>query len=246
MSYNQATVRLGLGIGVGPLFRLMEQLGVAPGSAPHPAVFLGSISLTPLQVAQLYQPLAAEGYSTSLKAISEVIDSRGNSAGRYPMRLRPIRDREALALLDFALRHAVTDGTASSLSWRMPQDPGIRGKTGTTNDRRDAWFVGYTSDWLGVVWVGRDDNQPAGIGGGTGAIPVWAELFRHLPASGHQRTWPDGIEWYWVDWPAPRLSAEDCPGARALPFAAGSQPSDLSPCLNNDEPGERRRRFWRR
>lgn len=245
-SYNLATVRVGLDVGLPGLYRLMNQLGLEVEANSHPSALLGAVDLTPLQVTQLYQPLAADGFSTPLRSITAVVDSSGQAIGRYPLRLRPIREREALALVNYSLEQAVREGTGASLGTRLGRDLSVAGKTGTTNDRRDAWFVGYTSDWLGVVWVGRDDNQPAGIGGGTGAIPVWAELFRHLPASGHQRTWPDGIEWYWVDWPAPRLSAEDCPGARALPFAAGSQPSDLSPCLNNDEPGERRRRFWRR
>ena len=239
MSYNQATVRLGLEIGVAPLLRLMEQLGVVPGAQPHPSVFLGAVSLTPMQVAQLYQPLAAEGYSTSLKAISEVIDSRGRPIGRYPMQMRPIREREALALLDFALRHAVTDGTARGLGSMLAEDPGIRGKTGTTNDRRDAWFVGYTREWLGVVWVGRDDHAPTGIGGASGAMPVWAELFSSLPVRSYSPGWPEGIEWYWIDWPSPLLAREACAGAVAIPFAAGSQPDELSPCMD-DDPSPRR------
>ena len=243
MSYNQATVRLGLEIGVAPLLRLMEQLGVVPGTDPHPSVFLGSVSLTPMQVAQLYQPLAAEGYSTTLKAISEVVDADGRSIGRYPMRLRPIREREALSLLDFALRHAITDGTGRSLPALMAHDPGIRGKTGTTNDLRDAWFVGYTREWLGVVWVGRDDHAPAGIGGASGAMPVWADLFSSLPLRTYSPGWPEGIEWYWVDWPAPLLARESCEGAIAIPFTAGSQPTELSPCMDEDS---RRRPFWRR
>ncbi|QOC21893.1 penicillin-binding protein 1B [Wenzhouxiangella sp. AB-CW3] len=243
MSHNQATVRLGLEIGVAPLLRLLEQLGVVPGTDPHPSVFLGSLSLSPLQITQLYQPLAAEGYSTPLKGISEVVDAEGQSIGRYPMRLRPIREREALALLDFALRRVVTHGTGRSLANLLPEDPGIRGKTGTTNDRRDAWFVGYTRDWLGVVWVGRDDHAPAGIGGASAALPVWAELFAGLPARSGQAGWPEGIEWYWIDWPEPLLASESCDGAQAVPFAAGSQPEALSPCMNADTG---RRPFWRR
>ncbi len=243
MSYNQATVRLGLEIGVAPLLRLMEQLGVVPGTDPHPSVFLGAVSLTPMQVTQLYQPLAAEGYSTTLKAIGEVVDANGRSIGRYPMRLRPIRDREALSLLDFGLRHAITDGTGRSLSGMIANDPGIRGKTGTTNDRRDAWFVGYTRDWLGVVWVGRDDHAPAGIGGASSALPVWAELFAALPMRDYSPGWPEGVEWYWIDWPAPLLARESCAGAVAIPFVAGSQPTELSPCMDE---GSRRRPFWRR
>ena len=245
-SLNQATVALGLEVGLTPLFRLLRQLGVEPGKDPHPSAFLGALDLSPLQVAQLYQPLAAEGYSTALRAINQVTDAGGGELARYPMRIRPIRDREALALLDFALREAVTSGTAASLSWRLPADIGARGKTGTTNDRRDAWFVGYTRDWLGVVWTGRDDNAPAAISGSATALPIWAELFSGLPVSSGARPWPEGIDWYWIDWPSPLLASEDCPGARALPFMADSQPSLYSACMNAADPAPGNRRWWRR
>ncbi|NEZ04656.1 penicillin-binding protein 1B [Wenzhouxiangella sp. XN201] len=230
-SYNQATVRLGLEIGVDALFALMRQLGVEPGRDAHPSAFLGAVELSPLQVAQLYQPLAAEGYSAAVRGIREVVDSDGEVIGRYPPRLKPLAEREALALLDFALRRVVTDGTGRSLSSHLPQDPGVRGKTGTTNDRRDAWFVGYTGDWLGVVWAGRDDNQPAAVGGANTALPVWAELFAALPLRQVRRGWPDSIEWFWIDWPEPILADEDCPNAVAIPFLAGSQPETFSDCI---------------
>lgn len=230
-SYNQATVNLGMQVGVGPLFRLLRQLGVEVDAAPHPSALLGAIELTPLEVAQLYQPLAADGYSAPLRSITAVVDRRGEPVGRYPLTLKPIRERRALALVNYALEEVVREGTAAGLSARLERQLSVAGKTGTTNDRRDAWFVGYTPDWLGVVWVGRDDNRPAGIGGASTAMPVWAALFRQLPVELERRSWPDGIEWYWIDWPEPLLAVEACEGARALPFIAGSQPVERSSCF---------------
>ena len=234
-SYNQATVRIGLEVGVERLFRLLEQLGVAPGDARHPAAFLGAVDLTPMQVAQLYQPLASGGFSTPLRAITDVVDSSGESIARYPMRLRPIRERSALALLDFALERVAVEGTASSLRWRLESDAarraGVRGKTGTTSDRRDAWFAGYTSQWLGVVWVGRDDNLPAAVSGAASALPIWAELFDSLPQQPARQSRPPGIEWFWIDWPEPALADRDCGSARAIPFIPGSQPESYSDCM---------------
>jgi len=234
-SYNQATVRVGLEVGVDPLFRLLEQLGVAPGSARHPAAFLGAVDLTPLQVAQLYQPLASGGYSAPLRAITEVIDSQGRTIARYPMRLRSIREAAALGLLDFALREAVIDGTARSLAARLAGSRAaqatLRGKTGTTSDRRDAWFAGYTGQWLGVVWTGRDDNRPAAVSGAATALPIWARLFARLPVEPEPPAWPAALEWYWVDWPHALLADENCPDARAIPFIAGSQPAQYSDCM---------------
>lgn len=229
-SYNQATVDLGMQVGVKPLFRLLDQLGVRIDAAPHPSALLGAIELTPMEVAQLYQPLAADGFSAPLRSITAVVDRSGEPIGRYPLTLKPIREREALALVNFALEEVVRTGTAAGLPARLGRDLPVAGKTGTTNDRRDAWFVGYTPDWFGVVWVGRDDNAPAGIGGASTAMPVWAELFRELPVDTQHRTWPDGIEWYWIDWPESQLAVERCDGARALPFIAGSQPVERSSC----------------
>ena len=234
-SYNQASVRIGLSVGVGPLFRLLEQLGVAPGGARHPAAFLGAVDLSPMQVAQLYQPLASGGYSTPLRAITDVVDSSGKAIARYPMRLRPIQEREALALLDFALEQAASTGTGASLRWRLEKPAArastVRGKTGTTSDRRDAWFAGYTPQWLGVVWVGRDDNSPAGVSGAASALPVWARLFDALPQKPENRQWPADIEWFWIDWPDPTLADESCADARAIPFITGSQPTENSECM---------------
>jgi len=230
-SHNQASVALGLEMGLPALFRLLGQLGVDPGQAQHPSALLGAVSMTPMQVAQLYQALAAEGYSTPLRAINQVLDADGREIARYPVRLRPIREDAALALLDFALRHAVTDGTARALPALLGQDPGVRGKTGTTNDRRDAWFVGYTREWLGVVWTGRDDYGPAGVTGSATALPVWAAVANRLPLSQQSRQWPEALEWFWVDWPQAKLASEQCPEARAIPFVAGSHPVELSDCF---------------
>ncbi len=230
-SYNQASVRIGLAVGVDALFALMRQLGVEPGRSAHPAAFLGAVNLSPLQVAQLYQPLAAEGYSAPLRSIREVVDSEGELIGRYPLRLKPLAAREALALVDFALRRVVTHGTGRGLSVRLP-DADLRGKTGTTNAQRDAWFVGYSDDWLGVVWAGRDDNRPAAVGGASTALPVFAELFGALDEHRVRRAWPEGIEWFWIDWPQAELADENCPSALAVPFISGSQPDALSDCMS--------------
>ncbi|GAB4177237.1 MAG: penicillin-binding protein 1B [Wenzhouxiangellaceae bacterium] len=234
-SYNQATVFLGRQIGLKPLFGLLEQLGVAPGTERHPAAFLGAIDLTPLQVAQLYQALASAGYATPLRAITDVVDARGRSIARYPIRLRPIREKEALALLDFALEQVIDEGTArglrSMLNSTHTRGIRFRGKTGTTSDRRDAWFAGYTDQWLAVVWVGRDDNRPAAISGSSAALPVWAGLMDRLPHTPSPVRWPAGLEWFWIDWPRPLLADRNCPGARALPFIPGSEPDAVSGCI---------------
>ena len=142
---------------------------------------LGAVELTPVEVTQIYQSLAAGGYSTPLRAVTAVQTPDGDELVRYPMRLLPQPHREAIGVLNFALTRVVEEGTARGLPAMLGQDTVIAGKTGTTNERRDSWFVGYTRNRVAAAWVGLDDNRPAGVTGSNAAMHVWARLFRDLP-----------------------------------------------------------------
>ncbi|HKJ18963.1 MAG TPA: penicillin-binding protein 1B [Xanthomonadales bacterium] len=230
-SYNQATVRLGLDIGVTSLLHRIEQLGVRAEIEAVPSVFLGAVELTPLEVAQLYQPLAANGYSVPLRAVVAVETPQGAELTRYPLRLMPQPHREAIAVLNYALTRVVTDGTARSLPGMLNNNASIAGKTGTTNDRRDSWFVGYTRNRLAVTWVGEDDNRPAGVTGSNAAMRLWAGLFSEIPVEPVDLRLPDGAHWAWVDDVSGAISDEACGGATQLPFVDGSEPQVMTPCL---------------
>lgn len=249
-SYNQATVRLGLEVGVTQLLHRIEQLGVDADIMPVPSVFLGAAELTPMEVAQLYQPLAAEGYAVPLRAVIAVETPGGESLTRYPLRLMPQERRDAIAVLNYALTRVVSDGTARALPGLIGQRGGVAGKTGTTNDRRDSWFVGYTRNRLAVAWVGEDDNSPAGVTGSNAAMRLWARLFNELPVEPVETRMPDGAYWGWVDSSTNALSAEQCGGAIRMPFVAGSEPTRKSPCLaamtDTDKEDDDDRSFWKK
>jgi len=244
-SYNQATVRLGLKIGVNNLLQKLLALGVSVKADAVPSVFLGAVELTPLEVAQIYQSIAAEGYSVPIRSVIAAQTANGGELVRYPLRLMPQPRREAIGVLNYALTQVVQKGTARALPGLLGESTTIAGKTGTTNDRRDSWFVGYTRDRVGVVWVGRDDNGPAGVTGSNAAMRVWAQLFKNLPLEGVDLRMPDGAYWVWVDPQTHSITAETCPGAVQIPFVSGSEPSQTSACLaalnrKRDEP------FWRK
>ncbi len=114
-SYNQATVRLGMNIGVNQLGPKLRQMGVQAEIAPVPASLLGAVELTPFEVAQVYQSLAAGGYSVPLRAVTAVQTPDGDLLNRYPLRLRPLPRREAVAVLNYALTQVVETGTAREL-----------------------------------------------------------------------------------------------------------------------------------
>jgi penicillin-binding protein 1B len=244
-SYNQATVRLGLNIGVQHLVTKLEQMGVSAPVEAVPSALLGAVELTPFEVAQVYQSIAAGGYSVPLRAVTAVQTATGESLNRYPLRLMPLPRRDAVAVLNYALTQVVEDGTARALPELLGSRVAIAGKTGTTNERRDSWFVGYTRDRVAVSWVGKDDNSPAGVTGGNAALRLWAALFRNLQLKPVDLDMPEGAFWTWVDPGLNALSDESCDGARQLPFVEGSEPSSESPCLARLERSERRS-FWRK
>jgi penicillin-binding protein 1B len=230
-SYNQATVRLGLTVGVSHLLSRLQQLGVDADVDPVPSVFLGAVELTPLEVTQIYQSLAAAGYSVPLRSVIAVQTAGGDELVRYPLRMLPQPRREAISVLNYALTQVVEEGTAARLPALLGSPVTVAGKTGTTNDRRDSWFVGYTRNRVAVAWVGEDDNRPAGVTGSNAAMHVWAGLFRELPLEPVDLRMPDGAYWLWVDRGSGRLSAESCAGAVQLPFVEGSEPAEMTPCL---------------
>ena len=244
-SYNQATVQLGLKIGVVHLIRKIRQLGVKAAVPAVPATLLGAVELTPIEVAQMYQSLAAGGYSVPLRSVTAVQTARGELLSRYPLRLMPLEHRAAVAVLNFALTRVVVEGTARNLHALVGNDSLIAGKTGTTNERRDSWFVGYTRNRVAVAWVGRDDNKPAGVTGSNAAMRVWAALFRQLPVSAVDLRMPDGANFVWVDMQHNARTDPSCADAVQIPFIDGTEPVSTTACLDKLD-RKNRKSLWRK
>jgi len=243
-SYNQATVRLGLKIGVNNLINRIQQLGVSAEVDPVPSVFLGAVELTPLEVTQIYQSIAAGGYSVPLRSVIAVLTADGNELIRYPLRMVPQPHREAIGVLNYALTQVVEQGTAKALPGLLGSNVIIAGKTGTTNDRRDSWFVGYTRDYVAVSWVGEDDNSPAKVTGSNAAMHLWAGLFKQLPLTSVDLRVPDGVYWLWVDSQSGWLTGQQCERAVQIPFLDGSAPRESTACYQAQEDNEES--FWRK
>ena len=244
-SYNQATVQVGLSVGVANLIRKIKQLGVVVEVPPVPASLLGAVELTPIEVTQMYQSLAAGGYSVPLRSVTAVLTPEGALLSRYPLRFMPLENREAVALLNFALTRVVEEGTAKALHGLLGNDTLIAGKTGTTNEKRDSWFVGYTRDRVAVSWVGLDDNRPASVTGSNAAMRVWARLFRKVPIEAIDLRMPDGANFVWVDILQQALTEPSCPEAVQIPFIEGSEPQRSTKCLEK-QAGKNKESLWRK
>lgn len=229
-SYNLAAANLGLELGVDRVLDTLRRLGLVREPEPHPALLLGSLALAPIEVAQLYQTIAAEGFYTPLRAIREVYDANQQPLRRYDYRVEQRYSRAVMHLLHYALQGVMRDGTGRRAYQWLDREVAVAGKTGTTNDNRDSWFAGFGGDFLGVVWVGRDDNGSMPVTGSSGALPVWAQAMQGIGLQPLGAGLPTGVEYRWVELPSQLLSAEGCPGARYLPYLAGSAPTAVSRC----------------
>lgn len=235
-SYNVSTARLGLSLGLERVVTQFERMVPGKWPAPYPSLLLGAVELTPFEVAQMYQGIAAGGYSAPLRAIREVLSADGVLLQRYPLSLRTVADPAAVYLLTAALHEVTRRGTAASLQNVLPRDKAVAGKTGTTDELRDTWFAGYSGEHLAVVWVGRDDNQSTGLTGASGALRVWGDLMKPLLRRGLEQPPPQGIEWYLIDQHSGLLANDDCEQTTWMPFIQDFVPTDWAPCARPASP----------
>lgn len=174
-SYNVPMVRLGLQLGMPQVAAALSRLGLQRRITLHPAALLGAIELSPLEVTQLYQTLANDGVHQTLASIAVVTDQQGTVL--YQHQPAPIRrySAEATTLLQDAMQQSVQRGTARSLGQQFPH---LAGKTGTSSDYRDSWFVAMDDATVITVWLGRDDNISTGLTGGSGALQLTRHFYR--------------------------------------------------------------------
>ena len=230
LSRNAATARLGLSLGVPRVAAVLERLGLAGPLPSSPSLLLGSIDLSPFQVAQVYQALANEGFRSPLRAIHEVTGPEGRPLARYGFSVEPVADPSAVYVLRAALEAVLEEGTGRGMRERLPAALHAAGKTGTTNGGRDSWFAGFAGGYVAVVWVGFDDNRAAGLSGSRQALGVFAGIVSRLPAADAAAPVPDGVEWRWIGFDGdPYRTDPGCPGAVRLPHR-GAADLPYRPC----------------
>lgn len=229
-SYNLSTARLGMDIGVDKVLNTVRALGAETDALPYPAVLLGSLTLTPLQVTQMYQTLADQGFYSPLHTILSVQDENNDALQQYPVRVEQRISEDLTYLINANLQEVVSMGTGRGLLNYLPARYQLAGKTGTTNELRDSWFAGFGNNLLAVVWLGRDDNEPAGLTGSSGALKVWGRMMKQLDVGVLNQNQPLEIKWFWVDsLKQIRLSGR-CKNAEYLPFIKGTEPDRVEEC----------------
>jgi penicillin-binding protein 1B len=229
-SYNVATARMGIALGVENILDKLPLYGIDRRPPPFASSMLGAFDLSPIEVAQLYQTFADNGFRTPLRAIREIVTAGGKPLQRFPLNVEQVAPAGPVYILTAALQGVVREGTAQSLINWLPADLNVAGKTGTTDDLRDSWFAGYTGDHVAVVWVGRDDNKPTGLTGSSGAMTVWGEMMKNLQPEPLEPVMPENIEMVNVDPVTGLRYKDDCNTGVLMPFIKGSAPTEISAC----------------
>jgi penicillin-binding protein 1B len=229
-SWNLATIHMGMTVGVPRIKSFLDSFGLTD-IQPGPSLLIGAIDLAPIQVAQLYQYLAADGHALPLLAVSGVMDGNGHTIKRYEVESGKGEYQPAVRLITWAMQQVAVYGTAHALAESSLAPLHAAGKTGTSNDLRDSWFAGFTGDRLAVFWMGRDDNKPSHLFGATGALRGWQELFRKLPTLPLSAAPGEGLEMAWINPADGRRSDPSCSGAKQVPVIAGTLSADSEGCF---------------
>lgn len=220
-SYNVPTVNLGMELGLNEIADSLQQAGWKQQVPLLPSMLLGALEASPWQVSQLYQTLANDGLMQQQHAIIAVRNDDGALLDGDGLDGRRAFSVDASYLLHYAMNRATTKGTARSLQQQFSHLQ-LAGKTGTTNDLRDSWYSGFDQQDVVTIWVGRDDNKPAGLTGSKGALAVYRDYLGRHGASSLSLAPPPGITQGHFNIQTGQAVADDCHNITTLPVLANS------------------------
>ena len=226
-SRNVATIKAAERAGYGNVAELWARIGVGSQPKPYPSIALGVFEATPLEMATAYTIFPNMGVERSLRHLLRVTSGEADITKTDNAAPKLIARPDTTYLVTDMLRAVVNEGTGyGARLGGFTLD--AAGKTGTTNDLRDAWFIGFTPELLTVVWVGFDDNQILGLSGAQAALPIWTQFMKAALAGRPNVPFqaPDGITWVEIDKETGKLAAPFCQTIINSPFIAGTEPAD--------------------
>lgn len=178
-SLNIPIVHLSVDIGLDSLIQYWINLGISKKYlTPFPSISLGSINLTPMEIAQVFQVLANEGCKSLLSSVRFIVSDDGKVLYQSVPKSKSIISAEASYLTVYSMQNVVNSGTAKSLG-ALFKNFSLAGKTGTTNNLVDSWFVGIDGKQIVVTWIGRDNNKSSKLYGASGAMQVYQKYLEY-------------------------------------------------------------------
>ena len=227
MSRNAATVKVAEQAGYDRVAELWRRIGAGTTPQAFPSIALGVFEATPYDIATAYTIFTNGGHVRKLRPLLRIARRSGEIIVKAPPAKRVARP-DTTYLVTSMLRSVVNEGTAVSV-----RASGFRldaaGKTGTTNDLRDAWFVGFTPELLTVVWVGLDNNQALGLSGAQAALPIWTGFMQRALAGHADRAFdvPENITFTDIDRETGATALPGCPRVLRESFLAGTEPREV-------------------
>ena len=236
MSRNLAAINTGTQVGIGPVISMARKFGITTPIPPYPSMFIGSADVYPLEMIGAYSVFANLGLRTTPHAIVKVENADGKLVWQPQADRTPVLSPEESWMMVSMMKDVVVRGTASKNIWGAGFHVPAGGKTGTTNDGNDVWFIGYTADLVAGVWMGfdRPSKIKANAQGGELAAPAWTsfmtEVYRRKPAP---PDWPrpDGVITRDVDALTGQLATTACTANVVTEFfVMGTEPT--RPCTD--------------
>ncbi|HUF18735.1 MAG TPA: PBP1A family penicillin-binding protein, partial [Thermoanaerobaculia bacterium] len=226
-SLNVPTIRMTDEIGNRRVIRTARDVGFATDFPDIPALPLGVGEVSLRELTGAYTIFPNLGNRVTPFLLSEVRDREGTQLFRREPEIERVVDPAPAYIMHSLLRGVVRQGPASRLGRYGLSH--VAGKTGTTNDYRDAWFVGYTPELVTTVWVGFDRGSPLRLSSAEAALPIWGTYMRDVPAGRKTLEVPEGLTEKRIDPESGYLWAEGCPGPVREVFLDGTAPSRRCP-----------------
>jgi len=231
-SLNVATARLGLEIGAARIANMARRLGIESRLPRVPSLPLGVADLTPLEVSRAYATLANGGVRPSIRTYEDVVqvDSDASSLLRREINFERTVEPGPVYLVTSLLEGVVDRGTGQGVRLAGLRGP-IAGKTGTSDDLRDAWFAGFTPELVVVVWVGFDEPESIGLPGSQAALPIWIQFVRGATGGESRGAFlmPPGVTQLDIDPTTGARALTGCPRSQPEYFLEGSEPKKTCP-----------------
>lgn len=212
-SLNIPTVNIGMKVGLSKVIDTQKAMGWDNVEIPKvPAMLLGAYTISPYDVTKLYQTIANQGGRIELTTVDTIADRQGNIIYQHDKTAKQVVPQEAAFQTLFAMQQTVERGTARSLQ-NDYADLRLAGKTGTTNDARDTWFVGIDGKNISTVWLGRDDNGETKLTGASGALQIYKDYLSHTYIEKLKLNKPANMKWVGIT----QHGSWDCDSNRVIP-----------------------------
>jgi penicillin-binding protein 1B len=224
-SLNVPAVKLAQTVGIKRIAQIARNLGIKSPLADNLSIALGTSAVSLLEITAAYGVLANGGVAVTPTTLQSVLTAEGDAMWHHtPERHSAVTPQGAYVMTSL-LKGVLERGTAAKAK-TMGVRGGVAGKTGTTDSYRDAWFVGYSVDYVVGVWVGFDDEEPLRLTGAQAALPIWAEFIRQtLPAVPREFAMPPGVITRELDPKTGQLATSRCPERLSEVFIEGTEPT---------------------